>query len=53
LKDALLGDPAVTLYVTPEELATDLDPASYLGVSNQFIDRALGTYRHAVPGGMQ
>jgi 3-carboxy-cis,cis-muconate cycloisomerase len=53
LKDALLGDPAVTVHVTPEELAADLDPAAYLGVSNQFIDRALGTYRAAVPGGTQ
>jgi 3-carboxy-cis,cis-muconate cycloisomerase len=44
-KDVLREDPAITTYLTPDELALALDPAGYLGVAGLLIDRALVAYR--------
>lgn len=44
-KEVLLQDPAITTHLTQEQLAMGLDPYSYLGASDQLIDRTLGAYR--------
>jgi 3-carboxy-cis,cis-muconate cycloisomerase len=43
LRDELLADPRVEL--TEEELDAALDPATYLGSAETFVDRALDLYR--------
>jgi len=45
LADAILDDPAVSGYVTPEEIAQLLDPEQYLGAASQLVDRVLHNYR--------
>jgi 3-carboxy-cis,cis-muconate cycloisomerase len=44
-KDVLQNDPAITAHLNDGELLKTLDPANYLGVSGQLIDRALEAYR--------
>jgi len=44
-QDVLAEDSAITSHLNPEELAAALEPAGYLGVSAQLIDRALAAYR--------
>jgi 3-carboxy-cis,cis-muconate cycloisomerase len=43
-------DDRVTRALTPEALDRALDPMAYLGSANQFIDRALESWRHATGG---
>ncbi|HVH64371.1 MAG TPA: lyase family protein, partial [Candidatus Dormibacteraeota bacterium] len=43
--EVVLEDPAITAHLTREQLASALDPYSYLGASDQLIDRTLGAYR--------
>jgi len=45
LREALLAEPAVTGQLSATEVDAALDPTSYLGCAQQFIDRALA--RHA------
>src|ERR1700738_2912269 len=44
-KDVLREDAAITTYLKPEELTSALEPAGYLGVAHQLVDRALAAYR--------
>jgi 3-carboxy-cis,cis-muconate cycloisomerase len=44
-RDVLLELPAVTELLTPDELDSALDPAAYLGVTTELIDRALAAHR--------
>ncbi len=45
LRDALLVDADVAAELAPAELDAALDPSSYLGASEQLIDRALDAHR--------
>ena len=45
LRDAALAHTQVRAALSPEAVAAALDPASYLGSSNAFIDRVLERYR--------
>ncbi|HTP18177.1 MAG TPA: 3-carboxy-cis,cis-muconate cycloisomerase [Solirubrobacteraceae bacterium] len=45
LRDVLLELPSVTGSLTPDELDAALDPAAYLGVTSQLIDRTLAAHR--------
>jgi 3-carboxy-cis,cis-muconate cycloisomerase len=42
--DALAGDPIVAEHLSGERLADVLDPAGYLGSTDQLIDRALAAH---------
>ena len=44
-RDVLLELPEVANGLDPERLDAALDPAGYLGVTAQLIDRALGAHR--------
>jgi 3-carboxy-cis,cis-muconate cycloisomerase len=44
-RDVLLELPEVTASLTPYELDSALDPAAYLGVTTELIDRALAGHR--------
>ncbi len=44
-RDVLLESPLVTESLSPDELYSALDPASYLGVTAELIDRALAAHR--------
>jgi 3-carboxy-cis,cis-muconate cycloisomerase len=44
-RDVLLELREVTESLTPDELDSALDPAAYLGVTNELIDRALAAHR--------
>lgn len=44
-RDVLLELREVTGSLTPDELDSALDPAAYLGVTNELIDRALAAHR--------
>ena len=49
-KQLLLDDVQIVRYLTRRELEAALDPSSYLGSSDQLIDRALEAYRqHSSP----
>lgn len=48
-RDVLAADPAVAQHLSPAELDTALDPATYLGSADAFVDRALAAYRAAMP----
>jgi 3-carboxy-cis,cis-muconate cycloisomerase len=43
--EVLIEDPMITAQLPPPQLAKGLDPYSYLGASDQLIDRTLGAYR--------
>jgi 3-carboxy-cis,cis-muconate cycloisomerase len=45
--DELLDDPSVKSHLSAAELGELLDPGSYLGSTQVFIDRALDAYRSA------
>lgn len=47
-KECLLDDQEITRHLTREQLESALDPAKYLGVSDQLIDRALEASREHV-----
>jgi adenylosuccinate lyase len=44
-RDVLLASSLVTASLTPDELYSALDSASYLGVTAELIDRALAAHR--------
>jgi 3-carboxy-cis,cis-muconate cycloisomerase len=44
-RDELLAEPVLRERLSPEEIDAALDPASYLGSTGTFIDRALALYR--------
>jgi 3-carboxy-cis,cis-muconate cycloisomerase len=45
LKELLLRDPTVCKHLSPDAIERAMDPASYLGSANAFIDRTLALYR--------
>jgi 3-carboxy-cis,cis-muconate cycloisomerase len=53
LHEAASRDARVTRLLTPVELATALDPASYLGSTSDLIDRALRSWRDMRKRGAQ
>ena len=48
LRDEILAEPALSDVLSPEEIDAALDPQSYLGSAEAFVDRALGFYRKEV-----
>jgi 3-carboxy-cis,cis-muconate cycloisomerase len=48
LGDVALADPRVSGVLSAAEVSRALDPATHLGSTDAFIDRALATYRRAV-----
>ena len=44
-EDVLREDLAITAHLNQQELAAALEPAGYLGVAGQLVDRALAAYR--------
>ncbi|MBN9392478.1 MAG: 3-carboxy-cis,cis-muconate cycloisomerase [Chloroflexi bacterium] len=49
LRQAVLENPQARQHLTEAEIDQALDPASYLGSANLFIDRALAGYRRLNP----
>ena len=45
LLEALSAEPAIGTRLSPPQLAALLDPTSYLGSSDTFVDRALAAHR--------
>ncbi len=45
LREVALADAHVSTVLSPDEIARATDPASYLGITNALIDRALAQYR--------
>ena len=52
LLDLLAQDPEITKHVSRADLEKMVDPASYLGLAGEMVDRVLAiedTYRRAAP----
>jgi adenylosuccinate lyase len=47
LRDAALADEQIRSALSPGEIDHALDPLSYLGSTDQFIDRAIAEYQDA------
>lgn len=47
MKELLLADETVRRHLSAEEIERAMDPASYLGSTDAFIDRVLAQYREA------
>ncbi len=47
LRQVALADTRINTVLSPEEIERSLDPASYLGSTDAFIDRALAAYRES------
>jgi 3-carboxy-cis,cis-muconate cycloisomerase len=47
MKELLLADETVRQHLSAEEIERAMDPASYLGSTDAFIDRVLAQYREA------
>lgn len=47
LREAAKADEQIRAVLTPEEIASALDPANYLGSTDTFIDRALAGFKEA------
>lgn len=47
LRQATIAEPRIRSYLSPEEIDHTLDPGSYLGSTDIFIDRALASYHQA------
>src|SRR5207302_929795 len=45
MSELLTADGTIRRHLTPEQIERALDPASYLGSTDAFIDRALALYR--------
>ena len=45
MAEALLADPAVTAVVSAADISALLEPETYLGVSDTWIDRARAYHR--------
>ncbi len=48
LRDEILAEPALSDVLSPEEIDAALDPQSYLGSAEAFVDRTLALYRKEV-----
>ncbi|WP_207956260.1 class-II fumarase/aspartase family protein [Rubrobacter marinus] len=48
LREEILAEPALSDVLSPEELDAALDPQSYLGSAEAFVERALDFYRKEV-----
>jgi 3-carboxy-cis,cis-muconate cycloisomerase len=49
MRELLPADETVRRHLNAEEIERALDPASYLGSTDAFIDRALAQYRESNP----
>jgi 3-carboxy-cis,cis-muconate cycloisomerase len=48
LRDVALANSQIRSALSPDEIDRVLDPANYLGSTDQFIERALAEYREVV-----